>query len=278
MALYEKRADGEIAPAKNFGYVTEAVSSAKMLEKLHEDHDVACDDYALLKSRLFDMWINDWDRHQNQWRWGEVKCTEENAAHCKLLKAKDTYYIPIPKDRDQAFASFDGVLPWLAGRKWALRKFQDFKEDIRDVPGLNFNGRHLDHALLTELSKEDWIRTAQELQEELPDSEIEHAIRQFPEPIYKINGPAFISILKARRDRLRTFAEKYYDYLAREVDVVGSDKEEIFEVKRSLNDDSTSVTMYAKEKDKRAGSFIPECLKQRKQGNTAVWHGRGRRL
>lgn len=250
MALYEQRADGEIAPEKKFGFVTEAISSAKMFEKLHKDHDNSCDDYALLKSRLFDMWINDWDRHQNQWRWGEVKCTADNEERCKLLKAKDRYFIPIPKDRDQAFAKFDGIFPWLAGRKWALRKFQHFTEDIRDVPGINFNARHLDHALLTELSREEWLQMAEELRKDLTDEKIEHAIRQFPEPIYKLDSAEFIRLLKARREHLPSIAERYYEYLAMYVDVLGSDKKEIFEVKR-LSNDSTSVRVYAKENEKK---------------------------
>jgi hypothetical protein len=254
LALMEQRADGKFTPTENFGYAKEAISSYKLLDVLHKDNGNRVDQYALLKSRLFDIWINDWDRHEDQWRWGVIKCNEQNAEHCKQLKAKDKYYVAIPRDRDQAFAKFDGVFPWIAGRKWVLRKFQDFKDDIRDVPGLNFNARNFDHAFLSELSRDDWNRIANDLQQELTDQKIEHSIRQFPDPIYKIDGAEITGKLKARRDKLPSFAQRYYDYLAQYVDVVGSDKKEIIEIDR-ISNDSTSVKMYD-EKDGEKGRLI----------------------
>lgn len=243
LALFEQRADGTMRPKENFGYSKESVSSAKMLDDLHEDNANSIDDYKFLKSRLFDMWINDWDRHENQWRWGEITCNDSNKTACEKLKATGKVYVPIPKDRDQAFSKFDGVIPWLAGRKWAVRKFQDFQDDIRDVPGLNFNARNIDHALLTELSKEEWLRIAEDLQKELTDEKIEHAIKKFPDKIFALDGEMIISKLKSRRDKLPSIAMRYYEYLAKNVDVVGSDKKEYFQVDR-LSDDSTIVAVY----------------------------------
>ena len=46
----------------------------------------------VLRSRLFDIWIGDWDRHDDQWRWASFK--DKNGF---------TYYQPIPRDRDQIF-------------------------------------------------------------------------------------------------------------------------------------------------------------------------------
>jgi len=243
LALFEQRAEGNIRPSENFGFTRETVNSKKMLKQIHEDNANAVDDYTYLKSRLFDMWINDWDRHEGQWRWGEIDCDTLKADDCEKLKAERKYFVPIPKDRDQAFSRFDGVFPWLAGRKWAVRKFQDFSYDIRDVPGLNFNARNIDHALLAELSKDEWLEIAKNLKAELSDEKIEHAIRQLPDTIYKLDGAFITERLKSRRDKLPSIALRYYKYLAEYVDVVGSDKKEIFEVNR-MDDDSTSVTVY----------------------------------
>ena len=242
LALFEQRADGNIRPAENFGFTRETVNSKKMLKEIHEDNANAVDDYTYLKSRLFDMWINDWDRHEGQWRWGEIDCDSTRDENCDKLKASKKYFVPIPKDRDQAFSRFDGLLPWFAGRKWAVRKFQDFTHDIRDVPGLNFNARNIDHALLSELSEKEWMQIAQELQAELSNEKIDHAIRQLPDTIYKIDGAFITDRLKSRRDKLPSIALRYYKYLAQNVDVVGSDKQEYFEVKRM--DDSTSIVVY----------------------------------
>jgi len=97
--------------------------------------------------------------------------------------------------------------------------------------------------LLSEVSKEEWMQIAEDLKAELTDEKIEHAIKQMPDTIYKIDGAFITGRLKSRRDHLPSIALRYYKYLAQYVDVVGSDKPEYFDVTR-INDDSTSVVVY----------------------------------
>lgn len=246
LAVFEKKADGKISPADNLLFVEEAISSDQLLKKQKKDNEVVIDDKALLKSRLFDMWINDWDRHQGQWRWGFVNCETNKQKHCAELTTSSGYYIPIPKDRDQAFARFDGIIPWIAGRKWTGRRFQNFNGSVRDVTGLNYNARNFDHAFLAGLSRDDWNRIGAELQNDLTDSEIENAIKQFPDTIYKINGKDMIERLKSRKANIPSFTTRYYEFISKIVDVRGSDEKEIFEITR-INNDSTSVKMYSGE-------------------------------
>lgn len=246
LALFEEKIDGKVSADMHFGNIKSAINSQKMLDRLHKDNENSVDDYFYLRSRLFDMWINDWDRHENQWTWGVIECTDSNREQCESLKAKKEYYVPIPKDRDQAFSKFDGIIPWLAGRKWILRKFQDFNNDIRDVAGFNFNARNIDHSLLTKLSKSEWDSIAHEMKSELTDEKIDKALLFFPPEIYKLYGKQISDKLKARRDRLPIFASKYYRYLAKHVDVLGSNKQEIFEVTR-INDELTSVKVFSNE-------------------------------
>lgn len=243
LVLYEQRPAGDLSGIEHFGNTKDAVSSDKMFKILKENNGITVDKYFLIKNRLFDMWINDWDRHGKQWRWGIVECTSANEEHCKLLNAKDAYFIPIPKDRDQVFTKFDGVFPWFMGRKWTYRKYQNFGYDIRDIEGFNYGCRFIDHALLTGLSFEDWIRAAEELKQVLTDDKIEAAVRQWPDTLIKLDGEEIIEKLKSRRNKFVSFAENYYRFLALEVDLIGSDEKELFEVRR-INNDSTSVKMY----------------------------------
>jgi hypothetical protein len=46
---------------------------------------------SILKARLFDMLIGDWDRHYDQWRWGEYKVGDK------------VIYKPVPRDRSSIF-------------------------------------------------------------------------------------------------------------------------------------------------------------------------------
>jgi len=231
LALFEERPAGDQSDKKSFGKTKNAINTAEVLQKLRKNNHNKVDSKEMAKARLLDMFLNDWDRHEDQWRWAEFK--------------KKGYYLfkPIPRDRDQVYFKFDGIIPWLANRKWAVRKLQKFDYDIRDLIGMNFNGRHVDRSFLTELSLKDWKRIAKKMQERLTDEVIEEAIKKMPPKIFAINGEEIIAKLKSRRDNLKIWAEEYYLILARQVDIVGSDQKEYFEVKR-LNDEETSLTIY----------------------------------
>ncbi|GAB3821389.1 hypothetical protein GCM10028895_23450 [Pontibacter rugosus] len=115
-------------------------NTEKVLEKLEEDNDNRVDQRAVLRARLLDLVISDWDRHEDQWRWREL---EDEIGD---------YYDPIPRDRDQVFFTNDGVIPKIGSRKWIMPKFQGFDEEIRDVEGFNFNARYFDRMFLTQRS------------------------------------------------------------------------------------------------------------------------------
>ena len=244
LVLFEQRPDDDLSDIGNYGYTSNAIGTDKLIKKVQEDNDVIVDEQELLRNRLFDMFVGDWDRHEDQWRWAEFKCKlDDDHSTCDHLPDNDTYYMPISRDRDQVFAKFDGVLPSIVSRKWLLRKFTHFDYDIRDIGGINYNARFLDRSFLTRLDKDQWIEIANELRDALSDTVIEEAIKEWPDEIYNLDGPEIISKLKSRRDKLPEFADRYYTLLAKEVDVVGSNKHELFEVNR-VNDDVTQITIY----------------------------------
>ena len=220
LALFEERPDGDWSEAAFFGHAEKIVGTAKVIEKLTDDNDNRIDEKFVLKNRLFDLIIGDWDRHEDQWRWAEMK-TEY-----------DDVYKPIPRDRDQAFFVNEGMIARLWSRRWALPKFEGFDEEIRWAPGLSFNARHFDRSFLAGLSREDWINTAEALKKDLTDEAIESAFREWPPGIFRLHGEAIIRKLRRRRDNITISALALYEFLAREVDVTGSDKTEAFEVER----------------------------------------------
>ncbi|MDW7691960.1 BamA/TamA family outer membrane protein [Flammeovirgaceae bacterium SG7u.111] len=236
--LYEERPDDDWSDAGFFGNSKKIVSTPDVLEKTREDNDDLVDQMHVLKSRLFDMWIGDWDRHDDQWRWARFK-DEKN----------DTkIYRPIPRDRDQAFFNAEGILISVANRKWGLRKFQGFKHEIRDPEGYGFNARYFDRSFLTEPTLDDWLETSNKLQSVMTNELIEEAIKEFPPEIYRYSGEEIISKLKSRRDHMDEYAETLYRSISREVNVTGSDKHELFEVNR-INDTDTEVKVWKVKKD-----------------------------
>jgi len=235
--LYEERPDDDYwEDAEFFGAPQDIEGTDDVIEKTREDNDDVIDYDHVLKSRLFDMWIGDWDRHDDQWRWAEYENDEFK------------YYRPIPRDRDQVFFDAGGLVMTVGTRKWGMRKFQGFKEHLRDPAGLAFNARYFDRHFLTEPDWQDWLAATRKLQESMTDELIESAIKEYPEEIYQHHGEEIIKKLKARRERLHEYARTFYLALAKEVNVLGSDKHEYFKVER-LNDEETRIRVWKRKKD-----------------------------
>jgi len=231
LALFEERPDDNWEDAPNFGNSKKIVGTPDLLEKLYEDNDNRVDQHWVLKSRLFDMFIADWDRHDDQWRWASFK------------EGGDRIYRPIPRDRDQAFFISEGAIMNKVQKKWAMPKFQGFDQKFSYVPGFNFNARYFDRDFLNEPTMQDWISTADSLQKRLTDEVIEAAIREWPEPIFEIDGEEIIAKLKSQRTHLKEYAIEQYLFLAEAVNIRGSDKKEYFLVER-LDDHQTRVRMF----------------------------------
>ncbi|TRX60536.1 hypothetical protein FNH22_05660 [Fulvivirga sp. M361] len=246
-ALFEIRPDEDLSEFKRFGRTHNAVSTPTMLENLKDDNDNEVDELLYLKSRLFDLIINDWDRHEDQWRWSEVE-----------KEGKGVIFKPIPRDRDQVYTKYDGFIPWLASRKWAIRNVTHFGYEYEDPIGLAMSGNPLDRQLLNELSIDDWRTTVKELQASLTDEVIEKAILQLPEEVYPHSGEEIIAKLKSRRDELMSAAIVWYDALSKHVDVLGTDKHEKFEIERQPGGE-VIVSIH---KMKKEGDVVKEIYKR----------------
>ncbi|MFK7969569.1 MAG: BamA/TamA family outer membrane protein [Bacteroidia bacterium] len=221
--LFEERPAGNREDVDGFGNSEKIISFRSMLEKTTDDPDDIIDGKSVLRARLFDMLVGDWDRHDDQWRWARF---EEDGKKV---------YRPIPRDRDHAFLSFRGVLPWIASRPWAARQLQSFNKKFGDIKGLNFNARHFDRAYLTMLTRDDWRAIAESIKQDLTDKEIEDAVRSWPKELYQLNGEELIAKLKSRRDQLVDAAMEHYSFIAKEVEVRGSNEPDLFEAEYLAN-------------------------------------------
>jgi hypothetical protein len=243
LAIFEERPSGDWSNASFFGNSKKIVNTGKVLEKIFSDNDNYVDQEFVLRSRLFDMIIGDWDRHDDQWRWAKIK------------EKKGDVFRPIPRDRDQAFFVNQGVLSKLWSRKWALPKFEGFDDDIRWPSGLSFNARYFDRNFLNELSEEQWLLVADDLKKSLDDQSIENAINVWPKSIFDGHGEFIIKSIKSRRDKIARYASSHYRFLAKEVDVTGSDKAEEFHLRRKENGD-IELDVYKITKENQKGKKL----------------------
>jgi hypothetical protein len=230
--LFEERPAGNREDVASFERSKKIVNTAKVIVKTNDSHDHQVDQKAVVRARLFDMFINDWDRHDDQWRWATSQ------------KDKKTIYRPIPRDRDQVFFLNEGVVTWLATRNWPMRKFQGFDYTVKDVKGLGFNSCYFDRSFMTEPDLDDWIFIANNLKNDVTDTVIHKAIQTLPKNIYDSSGMEIENKLKSRRDLFHNYAEEYYRFLSKAVDVVGTKECELFYVKRQENG-NTQVTVFA---------------------------------
>jgi len=234
--MFEQRPDENWSTAQNFGNSKNIVSTDKMLEKIIDDNDNHVDQNAMVRARIFDLFIGDGGRHEDQWRWASFK------------NGKQTLYKPIPRDRDNAFSVYDGFILRRAIQFANADHLQSFGYDIKDMKRYNFPARNLDRHLMNQLNLQEWLTIAKDLQLHLPDAVIEDAVKQMPPEVYPISGALLVAKLKSRRDLLPKFAEEYFKFIAYEVEITASKKTDLIEIDR-LTDSSTEVSIYKITKD-----------------------------
>ena len=91
-------------------------------------------------------------------------------------------WVPIPRDRDQAFALYDGLL--LVVARASAPQLVKFGPKYAGMLGQTWNGRDLDRRFLVELEREDWDSVATALQSRLTDSVIEAAAARLPRELH----------------------------------------------------------------------------------------------
>ncbi len=251
--LEERPAEREDGPG--FAGALDVKGTDGMLEELAEDPAVPVDARAFLTARLLDVYLGDWDRHPDQWRWGLVQ------------DARGRRWIPIPRDRDQAFSRYDGLL--LGSARRVEPKLLDFGKEYASPFAATWNGRQLDRRLLTGLERPVWDSTARALRAVLTDAVLDAAVASQP-PEYAAEAPRLREALEVRREGLVEYAGRFYEFLAAEVDVHGSDRDDRVRVDRGR--DSTLVTIHA------AGTPAPIFRRAFRRGETdelRIYLGKG---
>jgi len=229
-------------------------STFKVFDKLIEENDHRADQEAVLRARLLDILIGDFDRHFDQWKWATTDT------------GKGKLYYPIPKDRDQAYFLSDGLILGIASMR-QLPMLTGFRYKYKKINWLSWAARDFDRLFLTDLDANQWKEGIADFQKTLTDSVIRSAVKKLPPPIYKMDSAVLTSKLIARRDILEGAAMQYYRFISKKVNVVGSNQREYFKVTgigknlrvqvyaRGTNND-TSFVMYDRTFDPRVTKDI----------------------
>lgn len=244
--MIEERPQGDWLGADFFGSPNHDITSTrKFYGHLKRDEKYRLDERQYIKSRILDVLIGDFDRHGDQWRWAETK-TED----------KQHIFSPVPRDRDQVFANFDGGFFDLVRLLASFPKaYQTFSEDIDFYKWYSFNSRSQDRNLLRNSSKEDWLEAAEFIQNKITDDVIEEAFAQMPEEVEGEMNEKLKSILKKRRDRLVEMISKFYDVLAEYQVVIATNKDDFIDIE-FLKNNEVELKIYRNIKGKRDKLFV----------------------
>jgi Calcineurin-like phosphoesterase/Omp85 superfamily domain len=239
--LFEERPDDDWSNLASLGNSEKIVSTGKLIEERMKNDKAVIDQKLMMRSRLFDIIIGDWDRHADQWRWATkpVEGTE------KVL------FQPIPRDRDQAFCKYGGLTFYTA--RMLVPKFRsvsnyDGKLNKWETKWLTNVYSYLDHFTLNELTWEDWQIEVKYVQAHLTDASIALGMQWLPPGINEKMAPSLIKHIKMRRDNLMQTARWWHENLAHTASAIATQKENLIRVER-LSNKETKVTIYEKGKD-----------------------------
>lgn len=193
--LLEYETEGEVnwTSIENVKEIVETDKLQELKAKMGEDLQI--DHRQLVRARLFDLLIGDWDRHSKQWGW--VLQQKQNS----LLA------IPLPGDRDNAFFRIDGVLPTILTNHLVQPMVRPFEKDIDHIPGYIYP---FDLYFLKGVPKHIFLEEARYLQQHLTDKVIDRAIETWPQNLIRLNGSEIGSKLKHRRNDLEKYALKFW--------------------------------------------------------------------
>lgn len=187
-------------------------------DNLESSDHYSVDQLALLRARMLDHLIGDWDRHEGQWRW------------LPTVKDHDTVYEPLPRDRDKVFYNTSGMLPTLAALEPPHSQLQGFNDYIHLIRYYNFNNRYFDRYFLNRPTRQDWLNEIDFAQKHMTDSVINVALKQLPPNIYALSAKRINGKLRERRNHLRSYMLKYYLDLAKRVDIPATSQDELFDI------------------------------------------------
>jgi Calcineurin-like phosphoesterase len=231
---------GVIAPDKNLGFYEryfvntvclleerepygKSDNTGKMLANLMKDNDNSIKGKEFLMARMLDMFLGDWDRHEDQWRW----YNEDGE--------KKKEYLAIPRDRDQVLHVTQGLLPRLASKPYLLPTLQNFGGQIEAPKYSLIKTGFMNAYPDMQFEYEDWMKIATQFSKDITDSILETSLRRLPATSYNIRHDLLLKELKERREDIPRAMDIYYKFINKIADIRLSDKNEWVHIQDAKN-------------------------------------------
>ena len=179
----------------NLDHVSEILETDDLQElKVKLKNKVSINKKELIRTRLFDLIIGDWDRHSKQWGWAIEEINGKYLAH------------PIAGDRDNAFFNIDGIIPSIMSNENVVPELRPFTKEIAFLPGLIYP---FDRYFLYNTEEDLFIEEAKKLQKSLNDEVIYKSLKKWPKDIYDLDGENIALKIISRRNELVEYAKGF---------------------------------------------------------------------
>lgn len=188
--------------------------------KLKEDNDNSFDFHNYIRARMMDVFLGDWDRHDDQWRFHDEK------------KGKGIYYTAVPRDRDMVLNLTQGIVPTILKRFFIFPGVSGFRKNL--LIGSNKYFLEAPPFVMahpaSQIGLDQWMAEATLFQKRVTDSVLLQALSRMPQPIYQDEHKELLAILKSRRKLLPDAVSRYYRYSNKVLDIRASDKNEFVRI------------------------------------------------
>ena len=230
LGILEIHPDVEKSENVYFHEANKVEGTLDLFERLEKKEDEWVSSTEYLKARLVDIFLGDWDRHADQWKWARYKSSQTK----EIWK-------PIPRDRDQVFAKFDGIFPRIA--EYLVPQFNSFDRSYNNIEYLTWNGRFVDQHFLIQVTKSEWDSVTSFVYDKLTDELIDLSVNKLPPEILSVSADEIRTKLLERRNNLREISDEYYQFINTVVDIYCGKDEDYVKVDR-VDNEKTTVTIF----------------------------------
>jgi hypothetical protein len=110
------------------------LNTNELLDELTNGNNTTVDQLSVLRARLLDNFVMDFDRHENQWDWVGINSTDRQI------------FYPLPHDRDQVFYRSRGILSKFVSGKNILPETQGFRAKTKEIRTFNRPAQNFDRS------------------------------------------------------------------------------------------------------------------------------------
>ena len=198
--------------------VVTTVNTDDLVVRLQDNNNNAVDQRKVLRARLLDNFVMDFNRNENQFTWATYDT------------GRNRIYYPVPQNPSQAFFVNQGIIPWLSRRILSMPEIQGFKSKASNINSFNKTAYNFDHQFLNALTEQEWSDEIDSFLKDVDDNALIYAAGCQPYSMVCENASDILTTLQDRRKYFKDEMLRYYKFLSETVTVAGSKERERFSI------------------------------------------------